>query len=66
MMWFPDLFERFGAFGKMHPGESAGVCQVTSVVTLALEGEVNLHNHNHACFSLFLYFVVLTLSFDQI
>lgn len=42
MMWFPDLFERFGHFAQLHPGESAGVCQVSSIVTL--EGEVRIFN----------------------
>lgn len=34
MMWFPDLFERFGHFSQLHPEESAGVCEVSSIVTL--------------------------------
>ncbi|KAM3956171.1 synaptic vesicle glycoprotein 2B [Aphomia sociella] len=29
MMWFPDLFERFGQFSSMYPGVSAGVCEVS-------------------------------------
>lgn len=40
MMWFPDLFERFGHYGKIYPGEPASVCQVTSVVTV--HGEVGI------------------------
>ncbi|KAL0831722.1 hypothetical protein ABMA28_001265 [Loxostege sticticalis] len=29
MMWFPDLFERFSQFTALHPGVSAGVCEVS-------------------------------------
>lgn len=32
MMWFPELFNRFDEFSRTHPGEEAGVCQVTEYV----------------------------------
>lgn len=32
MMWFPELFNRFDEFNREHPGQSAGVCQVTDYV----------------------------------
>ncbi|XP_077287898.1 synaptic vesicle glycoprotein 2A-like [Arctopsyche grandis] len=44
MMWFPDLFERFGHFSLMHPGKSAGVCEVTSIVTMEGENAVDKCN----------------------
>lgn len=32
MMWFPELFNRFDEYSRMHPGESASVCEVTEYV----------------------------------
>ncbi|GLH05621.1 Organic cation transporter-like protein [Gryllus bimaculatus] len=32
MMWFPELFNRFDEFNRMHPGEEASVCEVTEFV----------------------------------
>lgn len=32
MLWFPELFERFGEYHEVHPDEPAGVCDVTSIV----------------------------------
>lgn len=32
MLWFPELFYRFEEFEVIHPGESASVCEVSSVV----------------------------------
>lgn len=32
MIWFPELFYRFEEFESLHPGESASVCEVSSVV----------------------------------
>lgn len=32
MMWFPELFNRFDEYGRMHPGQSATVCEVTDFV----------------------------------
>lgn len=32
MMWFPELFNRFDEFSRIHPGQSASVCEVTSYV----------------------------------
>uniref|UniRef100_A0A1B6CG08 Major facilitator superfamily (MFS) profile domain-containing protein n=1 Tax=Clastoptera arizonana TaxID=38151 RepID=A0A1B6CG08_9HEMI len=31
MMWFPELFNRYKAFETLHPGQSASVCDVSSV-----------------------------------
>ncbi|KAF5277246.1 hypothetical protein FQR65_LT00354 [Abscondita terminalis] len=33
MMWFPELFNRFDEYSRIHPGEDAGVCTVTQYVT---------------------------------
>lgn len=32
MIWFPELFYRFEEFDNAHPGESASVCDVSSIV----------------------------------
>lgn len=32
MMWFPELFNRFDEFNRMHPGKEASVCEVTAFV----------------------------------
>lgn len=32
MMWFPELFNRFDEFSRIHPGQSASVCEVTHYV----------------------------------
>lgn len=32
MMWFPELFNRFDEFSRYHPGQEAGVCEVTRFV----------------------------------
>ncbi|XP_019881693.1 synaptic vesicle glycoprotein 2B [Aethina tumida] len=32
MMWFPELFNRFDEYARVHPGESASVCKVTEFV----------------------------------
>lgn len=32
MMWFPELFNRFDEYSRVHPGKSASVCEVTSYV----------------------------------
>lgn len=37
MIWFPELFYRFEEFEREHPGQSASVCEVSSV---------NLENEN--------------------
>lgn len=31
MIWFPELFDRFEAYEKLHPGESVSVCEVSNV-----------------------------------
>lgn len=31
-MWFPELFNRFDEYARVHPGESASVCKVTEFV----------------------------------
>lgn len=36
MLWFPELFNRFDQFSRLHPNESMSVCQVTEFV-LALD-----------------------------
>lgn len=38
MIWFPELFYRFESFETDHPGESASVCDVSSVVLDNLNG----------------------------
>ncbi|XP_066993183.1 synaptic vesicle glycoprotein 2B isoform X2 [Anabrus simplex] len=40
MMWFPELFNRFDEFGRVHPGKEASVCEVTSFI-------VNAGSHSH-------------------
>lgn len=35
MMWFPELFNRFDEYSRMHPGKSASVCEVTEYVVSA-------------------------------
>lgn len=42
MMWFPELFNRFDAYSESHPGEDAGVCQVTNYV-------VQQHHETDVC-----------------
>lgn len=37
MLWFPELFERFGQFHEIHPDQPAGVCDVTSIVVAGAE-----------------------------
>lgn len=32
MIWFPELFYRYEAFERHHPGDSASLCQVSSIV----------------------------------
>ena len=32
MIWFPELFHRFETFEAAHPGASASVCEVSSVI----------------------------------
>ncbi|XP_065169374.1 synaptic vesicle glycoprotein 2C-like isoform X2 [Atheta coriaria] len=32
MIWFPELFYRFEEFESLHPGQSASVCDVSSIV----------------------------------
>ena len=32
MMWFPELFNRFGEYARVHPDKSASVCQVTDFI----------------------------------
>lgn len=32
MMWFPELFNRFDEFSRLHPGQDASVCEVTKFV----------------------------------
>lgn len=32
MMWFPELFNRFDEYSRVHPNQSATVCQVTEYV----------------------------------
>lgn len=31
-MWFPELFNRFDEFSRIHPNETASVCEVTNFV----------------------------------
>lgn len=42
MMWFPELFSRYDEFSRHHPGQSAGVCEVTNYV-------VNLEQDSERC-----------------
>lgn len=44
MIWFPELFNRFEAFESAHPGVSASVCEVSSVVFDNQNGYYNIHN----------------------
>lgn len=40
MMWFPELFNRFDEYARHHPGETAGVCEVTDyVVNLEMQSD---------------------------
>lgn len=32
MIWFPELFYRFEEYENLHPGKSASVCEVSTVV----------------------------------
>lgn len=32
MIWFPELFTRYEEFENQYPGESASVCDVSSIV----------------------------------
>lgn len=32
MMWFPEMFNRFDEYSRMHPGVEADICQVTNYV----------------------------------
>lgn len=32
MLWFPEIFQRFGEYEKVHPNASVSVCEVSSVV----------------------------------
>jgi len=41
MMWFPELFNRFDEFSKIHNGAEAGVCEVTDYV-------VNMGSHSES------------------
>lgn len=42
MMWFPELFNRFDEYSEHHPGQEAGVCQVTEYVVSqqSIKGDV--------------------------
>ncbi|XP_031631215.1 synaptic vesicle glycoprotein 2C-like [Contarinia nasturtii] len=40
MIWFPELFYRFEEFEHLHPGESASVCEVSSVMVKPLNGTI--------------------------
>ena len=41
MMWFPELFNRFDEYSRSHPGQEAGVCEVTRFV-------IEEGSHSHA------------------
>lgn len=41
-MWFPDLFDRFNMYQWLHPGESVGICDVTSVTAPIEEFEMKI------------------------
>lgn len=41
MMWFPELFNRFDEYNRIHPGREASVCQVTEFV-------ITRGSHSHA------------------
>lgn len=43
MIWFPELFYRFEEFESVHPGKTASVCEVSSVVVPA-NMTVSLHD----------------------
>ncbi|XP_014284287.1 synaptic vesicle glycoprotein 2B [Halyomorpha halys] len=45
MLWFPELFTRFEYYSVLHPGQSASVCEVSSVF-IEREGpcEANIEN----------------------
>lgn len=38
MVWFPELFNRFEEFETAYPGESASVCEVSSINVEVLNG----------------------------
>ncbi|EEB16248.1 synaptic vesicle protein, putative [Pediculus humanus corporis] len=44
MMWFPELFNRFDEFNRVHPGQEASVCQVTEFVITS-----GSHSHEDLC-----------------
>lgn len=44
MMWFPELFNRFDEFNRIHPGQEASVCQVTEFVITS-----GSHSHEDLC-----------------
>lgn len=43
MIWFPELFYRFEAFESSHPGQSASVCDVSSVILATANGYYPLY-----------------------
>lgn len=58
MIWFPELFYRFEEFEKEHPGQSASVCEVSSVNIENSNGYVRTcEPHN--------YFIFLIFRFDK-
>ncbi|KAK6644021.1 hypothetical protein RUM43_000286 [Polyplax serrata] len=44
MMWFPELFNRFDEFDRVHPGKEASVCEVTKFVITS-----GSHSHEDLC-----------------
>lgn len=40
MIWFPELFYRFEEFETANPGQSASVCDVSSIVLESANGYV--------------------------
>lgn len=44
MMWFPELFNRFDEFERIHPSQEATVCEVTTFVITR-----GSHSHEDLC-----------------
>lgn len=62
MLWFPELFERFGQFYKIHPNEPAGVCDVTSIVVSGVHNGTSSSCDKPIDNSVFLYTLIIGIS----
>ncbi|KAK2581324.1 hypothetical protein KPH14_008097 [Odynerus spinipes] len=49
MLWFPELFQRFAKFEKMHPEKRSSVCEVSKINVFGSNETLMLENDVYGC-----------------